>query len=118
MSKKATRRAARQAFPKAKNPATTKSGARTRTRTSAASRSRTAPRQTNRPPSIKRAATQAVIMAALYFVFIQWLWKSGATTIGNVLVSLGAFIIFTGVVYGVDKFKYQRKLRKAKESSK
>jgi hypothetical protein len=118
MSKKATRRAARQAFPKAKTPTPTKGVYGTRSRPPAKSRSRVATRQTVKPPSFKRAALSGAIMALLYFVLIQWAWKSGATVAANLLIALAAFILFAGVVYGVDRFKYQRFLRKQKQSTK
>jgi hypothetical protein len=51
-------------------------------------------------------------MATLYFVVIEWGWKSGGTTLGNLIVAICGFAIFAGVVYAVDHFKYQRYLRK------
>ncbi|MCX8032045.1 MAG: hypothetical protein N3B14_01410 [Thermoleophilia bacterium] len=57
-------------------------------------------------------------MAVLYFVVIQWLWKSGAPTVANLVFAAGGFILYTGVAYGIDVFKYRRALRKAKGPSK
>ncbi|MBN1628575.1 MAG: hypothetical protein JW990_02320 [Thermoleophilia bacterium] len=119
MSKKATRRAAREAFPKAKTPATTKGAYGSRSRTSVGSRSRTTPARSGmKPPSWKRAVISGVAMAVIYFLLIQYGWKSGASTLGNVIVAVIGFVIFAGVVYGIDRFKYQRYLRKQKPSSK
>ena len=59
-----------------------------------------------------------VAMAVIYFLLIQYGWKSGAGTLGNVIVAVIGFVIFAGVVYGIDRFKYQRHLRKQKPSSK
>lgn len=120
MSKKATRRAVRQGFPKAKNPTT---GTRGIYGTNAKPRGQrptrpVARQQTVRPPSPKRALVWGGCMAVIYFVLIQWGWKSGGSTLANLLVSIGAFILFAGVVYGVDRFKYQRYLRKQKQSPK
>jgi hypothetical protein len=115
MSKKATRRAAREAFPKAKTPPPKRSayGQRPR-RTSAGARGPYAPK----PASVKKAVIWGAIMAFLYFAVIQWIWKGGGmTTLGNVIVALIGFVIFVAVVYGTDHFKYQRYLRK-KGSSK
>jgi hypothetical protein len=120
MSKKETRRAARDAFPKAKTPPPTKGAYGSRSRTSSGSRSRTATtaRSGVKPPSWKRAVTLGVVMGVIYFLLIQYGWKSGAGTLGNVIVAVIGFVIFAGVVYGVDRFKYQRYLRKQKPSSK
>jgi hypothetical protein len=118
MSKKKTRRAARQAFPQAKNPAPVRSRYDTRATRPRGTKSRSPASQALKPPSIKRAAIQGVIVAVLYFVVIQWVWKSGAAPAFNLLISAAAFILFTGVSYWVDKFKYERKLRKLKGPSK
>ena len=121
MSKKAKRRAVRQAFPKAKGAAASrgKTGAGARSRSSAGGRSRaSSASQTMRPPTIKRALITGAVLAFLYFALIQWAWKSGATTKSNALISFILFFVYTGVAYGIEKWKYQRKLRKLKGSSK
>lgn len=118
MSKKETRRAVRQAFPKAKTPPPARSRYGTRASRPRGSRSRTAAAQTLKTPTIKRAAIQGAIVAALYFVFIQWVWTSGAAVGVNLLFAVGGFVLYTGVAYWVDRFKYQRKLRKLKGTSK
>ena len=130
MSKKATRRAARQAFPKAKPVAASRgryaSGARGRTsaggarsRTSTPSRSRgQGGAQALRPPTIKKAVITGAVLAFAYFAFVEWGWKSGASTEGNALLSFGFFFLYAAVVYGVERWKYQRKLRNTKGSSK
>ena len=131
MSKKAKRRAARQAFPKAKSAPPAASRGRyaggARGRTSAGSRGRVqssqargrSAAQTLRPPTIKRAAITGAIMAFLYFAVIQWMWKSsGSSTKGTVIMSLALFFVYAGVVYGVERWKYQRRLRSMKGSSK
>lgn len=118
MSKKETRRAARQAFPQLKNPAPVRSRFDTRPARPRSSKGRSAADRGLRPPTWKRAAIQGVIVGALYFVLIQWAWKSGASTAANLVISLIAFVVFTGVAYWVDRFKYQRKLRKLKGPSK
>jgi hypothetical protein len=114
MSKKATRRAARDAFPKAKTPPPKKGTYSSRTRPGAGGRPARAPYKPGvpRPASLKRGVIWGAIMAVIYFVFIQFLWKSGGTTLGNLLIAVGSFIIFAAVVYGVDHFKYQRYLKK------
>ena len=119
MSKKEIRRAARQAFPKAKSGSAQRGKAGARGRATSGSRGRSAASsQTLRPPTIKRAVITGAILAILYFVLIQWGWKSGASTSTNLLISLILFFVYSGVAYGVERFKYQRKLRKLKGSSK
>ena len=113
MSKKATRRAAREAFPKAKNPPPKRNAYGQRpSRTSGGGRGRSGP-PTPKPANWRKAVLWGVIMAVLYFVVIQWIWKAGGmTTLGNAIVALVGFVIFAVVVYGTDHFKYQRYLRK------
>ena len=112
MSKKATRRAARDAFPKAKNPPPKRDAYSTRTRPKSANRGRASVRPQARPASLKRAAIWGVVMAILYFAMVEWAWKSGASTLGNIIISIGTFVVFSAVIYATDHFKYQRYLRK------
>jgi hypothetical protein len=120
MSKKETRRAARQAFPKAK----TGTGARTgtggvRAKGSGGSKNRGPARGTPRPPSLRRAVIQGIILALLYFLFIQFVpWGTKAPTSTNLIVAVLGFLVFAAAAFAADKFKYQRYLRKRKGSSK
>ncbi|MBN1321564.1 MAG: hypothetical protein JXA87_12080 [Thermoleophilia bacterium] len=122
MSKKATRRAARQAFPKAKTPPPPRSNYGSRPRRPATAKSsgtsRGLARPGNKPPSIKRAVTWAFIMAFIYFVLIEWGWKSGATTLGNFIIAAIGFVLFSAVVYLVDWFKFRRYQNKQRGSLK
>jgi hypothetical protein len=128
MSKKETRRAARQAFPKAKGAPTgkgmaggrgaTRSGAYTKRTTGTRSRAAALPRGV-KPPSVKRSAIHAVIWAVIYFVFITWIWKAAGTTMAsNAIISFAFMFLFMGVFYFVDWFKYRRYQRKQKDSTK
>ena len=123
MSKKQMRRAARDAFPKAKRAPAAKgrgsSGAYTR-RTQGGGTRGTASGPTVRPPSIKRSLVFGVIVAFLYFALIQWGWKGASTQVNITLAVLSVFV-FTGVNYWVERFKYkryQRKQNEGKDSSK
>jgi hypothetical protein len=131
MSKKEKRRAARQAFPKAKTPPAASrgryaSGPRGRTSAGAArSRAAAAGRaggqggvRALRPPTIKKAAITGAILAFAYFSLIEWGWKSGGTTELNALISIAGFFLYSGVAYGVGMWTYRRRLRKMKGSSK
>lgn len=118
MSKKATRRAARQAFPKAKTSTGTKGVYGARSKSVKSSRSGGTTRPTVKPPSVRRAVISAAVMAILYFVIIQYAWKSGGTTMSNVVVAVIGFVLFVAVAYGVDYFKYRRHLNKSKHSLK
>ncbi|MGI5939159.1 MAG: hypothetical protein ACOX8V_00425 [Thermoleophilia bacterium] len=125
MSKKETRRAARQAFPgggapvarrrdtirgERPAPVAKKTNRRTNLKTG---------RPALRPPTLKRAVIQGAILAVLYFILIRFLWREpGTTTATYVVVPLVGFFIFTGVTYAIDKFTYQRRLRKLKGSAK
>jgi hypothetical protein len=122
VSKKEIRRAARDAYPKAKGASAARKGTGgAYSKRSVASGPRTAAgRSVARPPSIKRSALIGVIWAALYFVIIQWLWKSNAGLVANIVSSVIGAFVFTGVFYAVDWFKYRRYRRQHdnKDSSK
>jgi hypothetical protein len=120
MSKKETRRAARQAFPKAKTPAATKLGSgRVPVKGSRGGGSRGATRYAPKPPTLKRALIQGVILAVIYFLFVEFMpWGQNTTVVSNLVVSVGALVVFAGVAYFADRFKYQRYLRRQKGSSK
>jgi hypothetical protein len=122
VSKKEIRRAARDAYPKAKGASAARKGtggAHSKRTVTSGSRN-TAGRSTPRPPSVKRSAIIGVIWAALYFAIIQWLWKSNASLVANIVFSVIGALLFTGVFYGVDWLKYRRYRRQhdSKDSSK
>lgn len=125
MSKKQTRRAARQAFPKA--PVSARPANRSKTygqRSARPSRSTRPTRSTRsapvlRPPTLKRAAIQGAILAVLYLLVIRfWLKEENTGTLTYIIMPVAGFIIYTGVAYAIDKFTYQRRLRKLKGPSK
>lgn len=126
MSKKATRRAARQAFPKAPAPGTKTAGTKStgsRSLAGAKTKGRGAPAL--KPPSWKRAAIQGGILAFLYFLVVQfWLAPKDAAghrtanIWGSLLVAVIGFVAYTCVAYLVDRYNYNRKLRKLKGSAK
>ena len=116
MSKKETRRAARQAFPKA--PAGRKSSTSSG-RSAGGSKRGSSAKPALRPPTLKRAAIQGAILAVLYLILIRFIWKQENTsTITYVVLPLAGFFIYTGIAYAVDRFTYQRRLRKLKGPSK
>ena len=116
MSKKETRRAARQAFPK--SPSSTKSS-RAGVRSTGGAKSKSTAKPALRPPTLKRAAIQGAVLAVLYLILIRFIWKQENTsTITYVILPLAGFLLYTGIAYAVDRFTYQRRLRKLKGSSK
>ena len=120
MSKKEIRRAARDAYPKAKTSAARKSGSggaygkRSYSAGSGGGASRTGAR----PPSLKRSAVVGVIWAVLYFAVIQWVWKSNGTLLTNLIFAVAGAFVFTGIFYWMDRIKYRRYLRKNQGPSK
>jgi hypothetical protein len=120
MSKKETRRAARQAFPKAPpKPNRSKTYGQRPSAKSRSSRPASTARRELKPPSIKRAAIQGAILVALYLIVVGFIWKQpGTTAMTYVILGVGGFIVYTAVAYGVDKFTYQRRIRKLKDSGK
>ena len=117
MSKKATRRAARDAFPKAKvaAPAAKPTGGKYSSK-NARVKAKATSTPALKPPSIKRALTQGAILGVLYFVVIQFIWKGSnqPNVLGSLLISFIGFVAFTGIAYFVDRFNYNRRLRKLK----
>jgi hypothetical protein len=126
MSKKETRRAARQAYPKAKGGAPAKGGGGKSKAGAKSNVIKDASGRPLRPPTLKRAVIQGAILATLYFVVIEFIWvqKDPATgarasnTTTSLIIALAGFVIYTGVAYAVDKMVYQRKLRKIKGAAK
>jgi hypothetical protein len=114
MSKKETRRAARQAFPKA--PSATKSS-KTAVRGMGGTKSKTKAQPALRPPTLKRAAIQGAILAVLYVTVIR-LIESESSWVSTIIFGLAGFFIYTAIAYAIDRFTYQRRLRKLKGSSK
>lgn len=118
MSKKEIRRAAREAYPKAKNASAGRrrgnSGASSKRTNTAATRSaggKAAPK----PPSVKRSFIIAAFMAAFYFVLIQWVFHFAATnTYSNAIVAFVGLFIFAGVNYLMDRVRYRRYVNKQK----
>jgi Flp pilus assembly protein TadB len=121
MSKKQTRRAAREAFPKAKAPATAPkpTGGKYSSKT-AREKAKSQGTRALKPPSWRRAAIQGAILAVLYFVVIQFIWKGSnpPTLWGSLLIAVVGFIAYTCIAYVIDRFNYNRKLRKLKGPAK
>jgi hypothetical protein len=128
MSKKETRRAARGAFPKATSAprggvATRPKGSKAAPRGAGGAAAR---RPALRPPTLKRAVIQGAVLAVLYFIVVQFLWvqkdpvtgQKHANVVTSLIVAAAGFVIYTGIAYAIDKFTYQRRLRKLKGSSK
>ena len=112
MSKKATRRAARDAFPKAKGPAP---AARPAGGKYSSKSARTKAQAKGTPalkrPSLKRALIQGAGLGILYFVVIQYIWKTSTkpNVWGSILISFVGFAVFTAIAYFVDRFNYNRR---------
>jgi hypothetical protein len=123
MSKKQTRRAARQGQPKPvvrDRNSIRGSGAR-KPRPRAAGRSARGPvaRRPLRPPTLKRAAIQGAGLAILYWIVIRFVWRQpGATTATYVIFPLAGFVAYTCITYFIDRFTYQKRLRKQQGPSK
>ena len=119
MSKKATRRAAREAFPKAKTPT---AGPRPRpaggkySSKTARDRAKATSSPALKKPNLKRALIQGLILGVLYFVVIQYVWKGSnkPNVYGSLLISFIGFLAFTAISYFVDRFTYNRRRNKLK----
>jgi uncharacterized protein (DUF2062 family) len=123
VSKKEIRRAARDAFPKAKSASRARSGrggaygkrtyqAKPR---AAASSGRNVPK----PPSVGRSLIMGAVAAVFYFVLIQWVIHLGNSTfLSNLLVAALGLVLFAGVNYLTESIRYRRYVRKRKDSDK
>ncbi len=63
------------------------------------------------------------VVAVLYFLVVQYVWKSqpaggSSAAISNLIFAVGGFIIFSAVTYFMDRSRYLRYLRKQKGSTK
>ena len=122
MSKKEIRRAARDAFPKAKQASTARrrgtGGAyskRTRTVAARPAARNSAPKS----PSIRRSLVLGVVAGFLYFALIQWGFNPEKSTISdNLIIAAVGVLLFTGINYWAERFRYRRYLAKHKDSSK
>ncbi|MCL5735161.1 MAG: hypothetical protein M1274_06150 [Actinobacteria bacterium] len=66
---------------------------------------------------MKRAAIQGAILVALYLIIVRFVWKQpGTSTVAYVILAVVGFVGYTAIAYGIDKFTYQRRLRKLKGS--
>jgi hypothetical protein len=119
VSKKEIRRAARDAFPKAKN-ARTRQGSSSRVkRTSASSSGSPAARNVPKPPSLVRSLIFGFIAAVFYFVLIQWIFRLNNTgVLANLLIAALGLLLFAGVNYLSEGFRYRRYLKKKSGSGK
>ncbi len=120
MSKKEIRRAARDAFPKAKaGQARRGSGGAYSKRKRTVSARPASGNNAPKPPSLKRAFLLGLLAAALYFVLIQWVIHLGGSTVyGNILFAVFGLVLFTGANYLSERFRYRRYLNKHKGSDK
>lgn len=127
MSKKEIRRAARDAFPKAKNASRAGSsrggvyGKRTYKAKprAAASGAGSTGRAAPKPPSVGRSLTMGAVAAVFYFVLIQWVIHLGNSTIlSNLLVAALGLVLFASVNYLTESIRYRRYVRKRKDSGK
>ena len=120
MSKEEIRRAARDAFPKAKQASTARrrgtGGAyskRTRTVAARPAARNSAPKS----PSIRRLSAWAWSRGFLYFALDPVGFKSEkSTTSDNLIIAAVGVLLFTGINYWAERFRYRRYLAKHKDS--
>ena len=124
MSKKETRRAARQAYPKASGGARGRAAAPTKgsrivplDKRGSNVKSKAAAQPALRPPTLKRAVIQGAILAVLYLIVIRFL-ESETSWTSTIIFAFAGFVVYSGIAYAIDKFTYQRRLKKLKGQSK
>jgi hypothetical protein len=123
MSKKATRRAAREAFPKAKVPVSTKSSGRSsggKYTSKAARQKATVARGAPglKPPSWKRSLIIGLGLGVAYFLMTHYWQKDKLNIWGELLISFLGFVFFTLISYFTDKWTYERRKKKLQGSGK
>lgn len=118
MSKKEIRRAARDAFPKAKGAQGGRRGANGKQKSSAGSGSAT-DKNVPKPPSVKRSVIIGALTAFAFFALIEWILHfNGSSTYGNLIFAGVAFILYSVLNYWMDWMKYRRYLKKNEDSRK
>ncbi len=122
MSKKETRRAARQAFPRAsdvtkKRTGLSAKGSRTVPLNAHGRKGQAPGRPVLRPPTLKRAAIQGAILAVLYLLVIRLL-EPETSWVSTIVFAVAGFVLYTGVAYAIDNLTYRRRLKKLKGQSK
>jgi hypothetical protein len=127
VSKKEIRRAARDAYPKAKGAAAARGrrtgGAYGKRQRTVSGRPVSGGRAVPRPPSIRRSLIFGVVAGVLYFLFIQWglpkLFHVATTSVAsNLVVSAVGMLLFAGANYLSERYRYRRYVAKSKDSSK
>ena len=114
MSKKEIRRAARDAFPKAKGgQAKRSSGGAYSKRKRTVSATPASRSNAPKPPSIRRSIIFGLVAAVFYFVLIQWIMRINDTSVyTNLIISVVGLILFSGINYLTEGFRYRRYLKK------
>ncbi len=119
MSKKATRKAAREAFPKAKVPVSTKSsGGKYSSKAARQKATVTRGAQGLKPPSWKRSLIIGLGLGVAYFLMTHYWQKDKLNIWGELLISFLGFVFFTLISYFTDKWTYERRKKKLQGSSK
>jgi hypothetical protein len=126
VSKKEIRRAARDAYPKAKRAAAARGrstgGAYSKRQRTVSGRPASG-RAVPRPPSVRRSLIFGVVAGVFYFLFIQWglpgLFNVAKTSIAsNLVVSAAGTLLFAGANYLSERYRYRRYVGKSKDTSK
>lgn len=121
MSKKATRRAAREAFPKAKNPAPKKStySKYSRSAKPAGARAAAAKARSARPvpralrkPTLRGSIIYAVVVAAIFLLAVSFIGHTKPNIWGYVVLGVGAIVVYTPLTYVMNMYTYKKRLER------
>ena len=128
MSKKEIRRAARDAFPKAKGASSAKrgrSGAYSKRTYQAKPRGATTSgaRNVAKPPSVKRSIISGFVVAVLFFLVMHWglpavFNTTKAPILTDLVFAVVGMFLFAGANYLSEGVRYRRYLRKKEGSGK
>lgn len=121
MSKKETRRAAREAFPKAKNPAPKKSTYSRYSRSSRPARPQ-APAtkaRSSRPatpgarkPTWRGSFIYAAFMVAIFLLAITFFGHTRLNFLGYVVLGLAMFVVYAPLAYFTNTYSYKKRVER------
>jgi hypothetical protein len=124
VAKKEKRRAMRGTGPKPmpRNPTRPinrgRQASRPRPRSGARPTYSAAERRPLKPPTLKRSAITGVVLAVLLMLVMRFTSKQPVPGLTYVIIGIGALVLYTGVVYYMQRYLYNKQLRKQQGSPK
>jgi hypothetical protein len=77
-----------------------------------------AARRPLKAPTLKRSATTGAVLAVLLMIVTRFTSKTPAPALTYVIIGVGALVLYTGIVYYMQRYLYNKQLRKQQGSPK